>query len=93
LITATTVANLLGAEDDDAFAYNSMVTVPAAPSTRTVAPSGMRAVPFCLPTTAGMAYSRAQIVECDRIRHHPRPAIVRRKLASTPQRFWPGQHG
>jgi len=50
-----------------AFVYASTITMPAVPSTVTVAPSGMSTVAFLVPTTAGMPNSRATTAPCERM--------------------------
>ena len=42
-----------------------MTTVPAVPSTVIMSPSEIRVVATWVPTTQGIAYSRAQIAECE----------------------------
>jgi len=38
---------------------------PLRPSTVTTSPSRIRRVPFCVPTTHGIRYSRATIAQCE----------------------------
>ena len=50
--------------EGDAVAHSTS-TRPLVPSTRTLAPSPMRAVAVRVPTTAGIPYSRATIAACE----------------------------
>ena len=54
-----------GSYDDSPSGKPTISTVPAAPSTRTSEPLGIRCVPSTVPTTDGNPISRPMIAACD----------------------------